>query len=62
MKSISWRKDYFQKLIEFSPGNNVLDAAALTHMVFFEVIHGVSSTDLNRATWNNQSLPPPRKV
>jgi hypothetical protein len=33
------KKDFFQKLTQFSQGNNVLDSTALTHMLFFQEIH-----------------------
>jgi hypothetical protein len=39
LKTMTWRKSYFQKLTQFSKEKNVLDAPALTHMVFFQEIH-----------------------
>jgi hypothetical protein len=39
LKTMICRKYYVKKLTQFSKGRNVLDAPALTHIVFFREIH-----------------------
>jgi hypothetical protein len=54
-KTMICRKYYFQKLTQFSKGKYVLDAPALTHMVFFWEIHvflQLSWTGLFERKWD----------
>jgi hypothetical protein len=53
------RKSLFQKLIQSSQGNNVLDAPVPKNDGFLSRDIGVSSPQLNRPIWNTMSLSPP---
>jgi hypothetical protein len=59
LKHLSCMKCSFEKLTQFSQGNNVLDAPASYTNVSLSRDTGVSSTQLNRPIWNNVSLSPP---
>jgi hypothetical protein len=59
---VIWRKYSLHKLTHFSQGNNVVDAAAFNIDVFLWRAINVSSTQLNRPTWNKQSLTIPWKT
>jgi hypothetical protein len=61
MKTMIWRKYSFQKLTQFTQGNNVLDAAASNTDGFVLRDTYVSSTQLNRPIWDKLSLSPPEK-
>jgi hypothetical protein len=52
LKSLSCRKYSFQKLTQFSEGNNVLDAPASNTNGFLLRDASVSSTQLHRPIWN----------
>jgi hypothetical protein len=52
-------KCFFQKPIQYSQGNNVLDVAASNVDGFLQIDICVSSTELNRLLWNKMSLSPP---
>ena len=61
----SWKilicmKKYFQKVTQFSQGNNVLHATASNRHGFLWVGAYVSSSQLNRPIWSKQNLSPPR--
>jgi hypothetical protein len=49
----------FQKLTQFSQGNNVLDAPASSSLGFLWELTCVSSTQLIRPIWNKISLSAP---
>jgi hypothetical protein len=53
------RKYYFQKLSQFSEGNNVLDASASNTHGFLSRDSCVSLNQLNRPIWNKMSLSLP---
>jgi hypothetical protein len=56
------RKYSFQKVNEFSLGNNVLDAPVSNTDGFLSRDTCISSTYLNKPIWNKMSLSPPGKV
>jgi hypothetical protein len=59
LNSMICRKYVFQKLAQFSQGNNVLDAPASNMGVSLWRDICVSSTQMNRPIWNKESLSPP---
>jgi hypothetical protein len=58
LKHLSYMKDSFQKLTQFSQGNNVLDSTASNTHAFLSR-YMCSSTQLNRIIWSKESLSPP---
>jgi hypothetical protein len=59
LKNLSCREYSFQKLTQFSQGNNVLDAPAFIKDGFLCRDTCVSSTQMNRPIWNKESISPP---
>jgi hypothetical protein len=59
LKSVICRKYIFQKLTQFSQGNNVLDASAPNIGVSLWRDVCVSSTQMNSPTWNKKNLSLP---
>jgi hypothetical protein len=59
LKNLSCKMYSFQKLTQFSQGNNVLDAPASKTDCFLSRDTCVSSTHLNRSVWNKMSLSQP---
>jgi hypothetical protein len=59
LKTMIFRKYSFQKLTQFSEGNNVLDAPASNTDGFPSRDTCVSSTHMNRPIWSKQSVYPP---
>jgi hypothetical protein len=51
--------DVFFSETQFSQGKSLLDAHASNKDVFLSTDACVSSTQLNRLIWDQQSLPPP---
>jgi hypothetical protein len=62
LKSLVCRKNFFQKLTEFSWHNNVLDAAATFIAGFLWRDTYGSSTQVNRPIWSKRRLFPPCKT
>jgi hypothetical protein len=58
LKSLIYRKYFFQKLTDISQGNNVLDAPASMTDAFHWRATCVFSTLLNMPIWNKKSLSP----
>jgi hypothetical protein len=58
MKNLSSRKFSFQKVMQFSQGNNVLDAPASSTDSPLSKDTCVSSTQVNRDIRNKESLSP----
>jgi hypothetical protein len=56
LKHLFCRNNSFQKLTQFSQGNNILDTPAfnMDHFLYTDIC--VSSTQCNRPIWSKQSL------
>jgi hypothetical protein len=59
LKNMICRKYSFQKQIQLSQGNNVLDAAGSNTDDFLSIDTCVLSSQLNRPIWNKMSLSQP---
>jgi hypothetical protein len=59
LKNLSCRRYFFKKLTQFSQGNNVLDTPASNSNGFLSNDTYFSSPQLNRSTWNKESLSTP---
>jgi hypothetical protein len=62
LETVISRKYFFQKLTQFSQGNNVIHAAASNTHSFLSKDICVSSSHLNRPLMNKVSLSPPWKL
>jgi hypothetical protein len=62
LETVISRKYSFQKLLEYSQGKSVVDAAASNIHGFPSRDTSVSSTHQNRTLWNKMSLSPPWKL
>jgi hypothetical protein len=58
LKHLRSRKYSFKKLIQFTQGNNVLDAIVSNTNGFLLRDACVSSTQMNRPMWKKESLSP----
>jgi hypothetical protein len=59
LKFLSCREYFFQKISQFSHGNNMLDARASNTDSFLSRDTCVLSTPLNRHIWKKMRLYPP---
>jgi hypothetical protein len=59
LKTVIWRKYLLQTLIQFSLGNNDLDATASNRDGCLWRDSCLSSNQLNRPIWNKMTLSPP---
>jgi hypothetical protein len=62
LKTLICRMYSYQKLTQFSQGNNVLNSDTSNRDVFLWISINVPSTQLNSPTWNKQSLTLPWKT
>jgi hypothetical protein len=59
LKTLMGKQYYYQKLTQFSQGNNVLDAQPSNIEAFLSRDICVSTIQLNRLIWNKMSISLP---